>query len=93
MEDGRAALRRDIRLIQPNGTNMTLNDVPWEGDSFGPPPYWGLRGKYWFNNAPNWGFMVDYYHAKVIAHQGAVVGVTGTRDGVKVGPTDRVGNT
>ena len=65
---------------------MTLNDVPWDGDSFGPPPYWGLRGKYWFNNAPNWGFMVDYHHAKVIAHQGAVVGVTGTRDGVKVGP-------
>src|SRR6476646_352586 len=28
----------DIHLIQPNGTNMTLNDVPWDGDSFGPPP-------------------------------------------------------
>jgi lipid A oxidase len=42
---------------------MTLNDVPWDGDSFGPPPYWGLRGT-WFNNAPNWGFMVDYHHAK-----------------------------
>jgi hypothetical protein len=28
----------DIHLIQPGGTNMTLNDVPWDGDSFGPPP-------------------------------------------------------
>jgi len=55
----------DFHLIQPNGTNMILNDVPWDGDSFGAPPYWGIRGTYWFNNAPNWGFMVDYHHAKV----------------------------
>ena len=72
---------------------MTLNDVPWDGNSFGAPPYWGLRGTYWFNNAPNWGFMVDYHHAKVIADQGAVVSVSGTRDGIPVGPKDRVGNT
>ena len=76
----------DIHLTQPGGTNMTLNDVPWDGDSFGPPPYWGIRGTYWFNNAPNWGFMVDYHHAKVIADQGAVVSVSGTRDGIPVGP-------
>ena len=83
----------DIHLSQPNGTNMTLKDVPWDGDSFGPPPYWGLRGTYWLNNAPNWGLMVDYNHAKVIAEQSAVVSVSGTRDGVKLGPKDRVGNT
>lgn len=83
----------DIHITQPNGTNMTLNDVPWDGDSFGPPPYWGLRGTYWLNSAPNWGLMVDYSHAKVIAEQSAVVSVSGTRDGVKVGPKDRVGNT
>ena len=34
----------DIHLSQPGGTNMTLNDVPWDGESFGPPPYWGARG-------------------------------------------------
>jgi lipid A oxidase len=83
----------DIHLIQPSGTNMTLNDVPWDGDSFAAPPYWGLRGTYWFNNAPNWGFMIDYHHAKVIAEQSAVVSVSGTRDGIPVGPKDRVGNT
>ena len=83
----------DIHLTQPGGTNMTLNDVPWDGDSFGAPPYWGIRGTYWFNNAPNWGFMVDYHHAKVIADQDAVVSVSGTRDGIPVGPKDRVGNT
>jgi hypothetical protein len=83
----------DIHLIQPGGTNMTLKDVPWDGDSFGPPPCWGLRGTYWLNSAPNWGLMIDYNYAKVIADQSAVVGVSGTRDGVKLGPTDRVGNT
>jgi len=83
----------DIHLVQPGGTNMTLKDVPWDGDSFGAPPYWGIRGTYWLNAAPSWGLMIDYHHAKVIADQGAVVGVSGTRDGVKVGPKDRVGNT
>lgn len=83
----------DIHLTQPGGTNMTLNDVPWDGDSFGPPPYWGARGTWWFNRAPNWGLMIDYNHAKVIAEQSAVVSVSGTRDGIKVGPKDRVGNT
>jgi len=37
--------------------------------------------------------MFDYSHAKVIAEKGAVVSVSGTRDGAPVGPTDRVGNT
>ena len=83
----------DIHLSQPGGTNLTLSDVPWESDSFGAPPYWGVRGTYWLDSAPNWGLMVDYNHAKVIAEQGAVVSVSGTRDGVKIGPKDRVGNT
>jgi lipid A oxidase len=83
----------DIHLSQPGGTNLTLNDVSWESESFQPPPYWGLRGTYWLNSAPSWGLMLDYNHAKVIADQGAVVSVTGTRDGVKRGPKDRVGDT
>jgi lipid A oxidase len=83
----------DIHLTQPGGTNMTLNDVPWDGESFGPPPYWGARGTWWFNSAPNWGLMIDYNHAKVVADESAVVSVSGTRDGIPVGPKDRVGNT
>jgi lipid A oxidase len=83
----------DITLKQPNGTNMTLHDVPWDGASFDDPPYWGVRGIWWLDARPNWGVMVDYNHAKVIADQGAVVSVSGTRDGVSIGPKDRVGNT
>jgi lipid A oxidase len=37
--------------------------------------------------------MIDYNHAKVIAEPGAVVGVSGTRDGIPIGAKDRVGNT
>jgi lipid A oxidase len=55
--------------IAPNGTNVTLNSVPWDGASFEDPPYWGARGIYWFDNHPNWGLMVDYNHAKVIAEK------------------------
>src|SRR4051812_20581259 len=55
----------DITLKQPNGTNMTLNDVPWDGASFDDPPYWGIRGIWWLDARPNWGLMVDYNHAKV----------------------------
>ena len=83
----------DIHLTQPGGTDLTLQDVPWDGDSFGPPPYWGIRGTYWFDANPNWGLMFDYHHAKVIADQGAVVNVSGTRDGIPLGAKDRVGNT
>jgi lipid A oxidase len=83
----------DITLVQPNGTNMTLNNVPWDGASFDDPPYWGLRGIYWLDGKPNWGLLVDYNHAKVIADQGAIVRVSGTRDGTSIGPKDRVGNT
>jgi lipid A oxidase len=82
----------DIKINQPGGTNLTLHDVPWESESFEPPPYWGVRGAYWLDSAPNWGLMVDYHHAKVIADQGATVSVSGTRDGLPVGPKDRVGN-
>ena len=34
----------DIHLIQPGGTNMTLNDVPWDGDSFAAASLLGLEG-------------------------------------------------
>ena len=82
----------DITINQPGGTNLTLQDVPWETEPFQSPPYWGLRGTYWLDSAPNWGLMIDYHHAKVIAEQGATVAVTGTRDGLPVGPREKVGN-
>jgi lipid A oxidase len=71
----------DVTLSQPGGTNLTLEDVPWDGKSFISPPYWGLRGIYWLDSRPNWGLMIDYNHAKVYADLGARVKLSGT-DGV-----------
>ena len=31
----------DIHLSQPGGTNMTLNDVPWDGEFVRPAPLLG----------------------------------------------------
>jgi lipid A oxidase len=83
----------DVTVVQPNGTNLTLYDVPWDGKSFESPPYWGVRGIYWFDANPSWGVMIDYNHAKIYSDLGATVQVKGTRDGVALNGTDRVSNT
>jgi lipid A oxidase len=83
----------DVTLVQPNGTNLTLYDVPWDGKSFASPPYWGARGIYWLDSSPAWGVMIDYNHAKIYSDLGATVKVKGTRDGVALSGTDRVSNT
>jgi lipid A oxidase len=86
------SLDSDVSLVQP-GTNLTLYDVPWDGKSFASPPYWGVRGIYWFDSSPSWGLMVDYNHAKIYADLGATVNVSGTRDGEAINSKERVGDT
>lgn len=51
-----------------NGAEVT-NNAHWDGQSFQEPPYYGVRGIYWFENAPlnNWGLAIDYTHDKVVA--------------------------
>lgn len=46
---------------------VTHADVPWDGLSFEAPVYWGVRGTYWTDATPDWGFAVDFTHAKVKA--------------------------
>jgi lipid A oxidase len=45
----------------------TSFDPDWSGKSFKNPPYYGFRGTWWLDdlNHPNWGFSLDYTHAKV----------------------------
>lgn len=60
-----------------NNSDVTLHtqlvddtfDVDWFGDSFNPPPYWGVRGTWWLNDFghSHWGLAIDYTHAKVKA--------------------------
>ncbi|UZD90606.1 outer membrane protein [Cognatishimia activa] len=50
-----------------DGTAGTAVDrtVAWEGRSFTPPPYYGVRGVYWRESG--WGYGLELTHAKVYA--------------------------
>ena len=77
----------DVNISQPSGTNLTISDVDWEGDSFtfdGGPPFYGVKLIYWKDSHPNWGIMFDYHHAKVNPKLNQLVNVNGTRDGAAV---------
>ena len=60
-----------------NSSDMTFHSplvngkfsVNWYGNSFEPPPYWGVRGTWWLDdfNLPRWGVAVDLTHAKARA--------------------------
>jgi len=76
----------DVTLARPGGTNAKFSNVPWDGNSFKMPPYWGLRFTYWLESIPNLGFGVDYTHAKVYAKLGNTVPASGTVGGVPIGP-------
>jgi hypothetical protein len=82
----------DIKLRQPGGTNLTFSDVPWRGESFQSPIYYGARVTYWFDAAP-WGLALDFTHAKMIASPSDVVEVSGTRAGVPMSGREPTGNT
>jgi lipid A oxidase len=49
-----------------DGTEFTAG---WEGKSFDPPPYWGVRGTWWLNDLgyDNIGLAIDFSHTKVYA--------------------------
>ncbi|MCW4115944.1 porin family protein [Aurantimonas sp. MSK8Z-1] len=59
----------DSNVDVDNGPSSYSKTISWDGDSFGDPPYWGVRGTYWLSGwgKPNWGIAIDYSHAKVIA--------------------------
>jgi lipid A oxidase len=49
-----------------DGTKFTAG---WEGKSFSPPPYWGVRGTWWLDDFgyDNIGVSIDFSHTKVYA--------------------------
>jgi lipid A oxidase len=50
-----------------NGTDSQSATIDWSGKSFVPPIYYGARVTYWPDSIANWGFGVDFTHAKVYA--------------------------
>ncbi|MDX1388883.1 MAG: outer membrane beta-barrel protein [Acidobacteriota bacterium] len=85
--------KSDVQLIEPGDTNLTFSDVPWEGESFRSPLYYGARFTWWFNRAPQWGVFLDFTHAKMFAELDKTVVVSGTRGGTPVSGTEEVGET
>ena len=86
-------LDSDVHLTQPGDTNLTFQDISWRGESFASPQYYGYRFTWWFNRAPNWGVFLDFTHAKMFAELDDTVKVTGTRGGMPVSGSERLGDT
>lgn len=83
----------DVMMKAPYGTDITLKDVKWRGDSFRPSPFYGGRGIDWNSKFPALGVMVDYTHAKATAIRSHVVSQTGKRHGKDVPPREPVSAT
>jgi len=50
-----------------NGTDVQGGYFKWKGLSFEGPVYYGARLTYWPESIANWGFGLDYTHAKAYA--------------------------
>lgn len=79
--------------VEGPGTDLTLEDVPFDGESFDTPIYYGVRGTYWLNSAPSYGIMLDFTHAKANADDDATVEASGTRNSVPVSGEEPVSDT
>lgn len=60
-------LRSDLHLTRPNGTDMILKKLGWDGDALSPPIDGGARVVTW--TGP-FGTMVDFLHNKAVARLG-----------------------
>lgn len=81
----------DVTLNQPGGTDLRLEQVSWDDESFKPPIYWGARMTRWSESG--WGAALDFTHAKMSARPEQVVHVSGTRAGTSVNANEALGNT
>jgi hypothetical protein len=81
-----------VEFTQSGGTDLRLGPVPWEGQPFKPPIYYGLRGIVWPANGRQ-GVMADFTHIKAKAVKESLVEQTGTRDGSPVAPQEKLSTT
>lgn len=59
--------RSDVHLVRPNGTDITLKQMDWDGDVLHFPIDGGIRSVEWWRSV---GFMVDFLHNKAVARLG-----------------------
>jgi len=73
--------------LPTQGTQLTLTDVDYRGQSFQSPQYYGLRGT-WIPNGHRWlGIEGEWVHAKVYAEVEGNVHARGTLRGVPIDAT------
>ena len=78
------AATRDSRLSvsQPAlGNQLTFEGVRFDGRSFEPPLYYGLRAGYFLRRRPEIGFETEFIHLKVFSDPQQIVAASGTRGG------------
>ncbi len=81
--------RSGLRLLQPGGTNLRFESIPWIGEPFEAPPYYGYRAIYWLPTGTV-GLMGDFTHIKAIADRDRNVRQSGFRDGSRVPAAERL---
>jgi lipid A oxidase len=80
-----------LTINQPAAGNvLTLNDVAYEGRSFSPPIYYGVRASL-FPNASTFGMEVEFIHLKTYARTDREARVVGTQHGRAVDRHARLG--
>jgi hypothetical protein len=81
-----------LKLTQSGGTDLSFGAIPWKGQPFKPPIYYGLRGLLWPANGPQ-GIMADFTHIKAKAVMQSVVDQSGTREGAPVSAQEKLSAT
>jgi hypothetical protein len=72
-----------LTIQQPAlGTNIRFGDIAYQGESFQPPLYYGLRTGYWFHH--HWGLEAEFTHLKIFAIVDRQAAVTGTLNGTPI---------
>lgn len=60
--------RSDLHLVRPDGTDLVLKEMGWDGDALYFPIDGGVRATQWTDGAA--GLMIDFLHDKAIARLG-----------------------
>ncbi len=83
----------DLDLRKTPGTDLTFQDVSFEGRDFETPPFYGARALWFANEDSHWGFGAEFFHIKLYAQTDDVLHLSGQRNGVGVDANERLGNT
>ena len=81
-----------IDLRQPElGSHVRFVDVPFDGESFASPIYYGARFTVWPERSSRWSVEAEFFHAKVIADTNAVIRSAGMWRSTGVSGEQRLG--